>query len=532
MALAFVISPIGFGQDATQPAGQPAAAQSATTVREPQTTTRKLLKRTPTQPARVTVVPSDPPALPQVVTIVHRLSGVKLLRLFLRQSGQSGVVETIDPETITKDAHASIIAGLLLDDGKTIAARLPQAAAEVELQGDAWFLNEKMRQPPAAATATFTSRLQPDLTVITGDGKKITARLIGLDAETGLSVLQINEQLPAASPKITNAVASAGQSVDIFAPQPSQPEGEPAARTTYVKVGKINATVAQPDAPNANVSGVLVVRAPRLSLTEVGGVVCDRSGNTIGIVESIDNNVARVVSANTIRTATQRVLDRHASVPRPLLGVRGEPVELAAPATFLTNGWRQDQLTGVLKGQIGILLTSVVPQTPAALAKLQPGDVILRVNQTEVKTAEEFSKLLGEAGSGEQVQFTIVRPDTPSPFSVPVTLGQSFAPTLEWHLELQRATTPFFGLRRWGFETMELDSEAAAGFGAQHGFIVVAVEPDSAAWRGGLREGDVIESVDGRAATAALWVKDPPLARKHTLSIVRDRDKKTVVMED
>lgn len=79
---------------------------------------------------------------------------------------------------------------------------------------------------------------------------------------------------------------------------------------------------------------------------------------------------------------------------------------------------------------------------------------------------------------------------------------------------------------------MELDPEAASGFGAQHGFIVVAVEPDSAAWRGGLREGDVIESVDGQKATSALWVKDPPPAKRHTLSILRDREKKTVVMEE
>src|SRR3954469_16518221 len=64
-------------------------------------------------PARVTVIPSQPPIQPQVVTIIHRLSGVKVLRMLLRQTG-STVVETIDPQTITSDAHASIIAGWAL----------------------------------------------------------------------------------------------------------------------------------------------------------------------------------------------------------------------------------------------------------------------------------------------------------------------------------------------------------------------------------------------------------------------------------
>ena len=51
--------------------------------------------------------------------------------------------------------------------------------------------------------------------------------------------------------------------------------------------------------------------------------------------------------------------------------------------------------------QIGILLTSVLPGTPAAAAKLRAGDVIVRVNQDEVKSAEEFSTLLCDIGSGD-----------------------------------------------------------------------------------------------------------------------------------
>src|SRR5204862_3256646 len=90
-------------------------------------------------------------------------------------------------------------------------------------------------------------------------------------------------------------------------------------------------------------------------------------------------------------------------------------------------GWREDQATDLIKDEIRILLMSVTPKTPASLAKLQAGDIIMRVNQKDVKSAEEFSNLLGRAGSGEQVEFTVKRPNALTSLEVPVTLGSSFS---------------------------------------------------------------------------------------------------------
>src|SRR5262249_52794970 len=145
---------------------------------------------------------------------------------------------------------------------------------------------------------------------------------------------------------------------------------------------------------------------------------------------------ASVLSADMVRAATRRVLERRASGPPPVLGITGQFVEPAAPGEVLAHGWRNDQLGDVINAGKGILLISVMPKTPAALAKLRAGDVIVRVNQNEVRSAEQFSVLLGKAGSGEQVEFTVKRPDAAEPFSVPVTLGGSFAPAFEWRFEM------------------------------------------------------------------------------------------------
>lgn len=527
LSLALGVAAMAQTGTAATPAQAPEAAGQEKMPRKPG-------KRVQQPPALVTVLPSDPPAQPQVVTIIHRLSGVKVLRMLLRQAG-SGVVETIDPQTITSDAHASIIAGWALEDGKTIAARLPQASAEFQVtEFSGWLPDQKVRLRNNSPFPFVRTRVEPDLTVVTGDGRKLRARLVGLDAETGLSVLQlVGVSAPSATaplPVTSNLVL--GQAVDIFAPEAAKPEGEASTRTTFVKVGKFEATVSNPHKTSSGFTEKLGLRSARLSPDLIGGVVCDSAGATVGIVDSVEGSNAQIVAADTIRAATQRVLERQASVPRPLLGVRGEPVEFAVREAFLARGWHDDQLKELLAAQSGILLTAVVPKTPAALAKLKAGDVILSVNDFEVKTAEQFSKLLGSAGSGEQVRFKIRRPDNTAPISITATLGGSFSPMFEGRFELPWMGQSLFGLQQLGIRTMELTSRAATNLGAQHGLIVVEVQPDSPAARGGVREGDVIEAIDGRIAARGLWtlLSSTP-QKKHTFWLVREGEKKKVVVE-
>ncbi len=506
---------------------------SQTAPQTPAAEARAPRKRIPSPPARVTVIRGDSQVAPQVVTIVHRLSGVKILRLLRRQAGEAEVIENIDPGTLMSDAHASIIAGWVMDDGRTIAARLPQAAAEIETTEFVRLLPEEKARVASTGTFTFARRLEPDLTVITADGRKMRAHLIGLDAQTGLSILQLSGLATIAARKDSPTTISTGQGIQIFAPEPAAPEREATTRITYVKLGTLNATVADVERSKSGTLEKLKVRGGKLSPDVVGGVACDQVGSTIGIVESVEDNNATIASAEVIRAASRRVLDRQGSVPRPLLGVSGEPVELAGQAAFLARGWRDAQVKELLDGQIGILLTSVMPQTPAAFAKLRPGDVIVRVNQTEIKNAEQFSRLLGEAGTGERVEFTVRRPDAAAAVSIPVTLGGSFVP-FEMRFDMPRIPrAPSMGLQTFGLQTWALTPQVASQMGAQNGLLVLAVQTDGAASKAGIRAGDVIESIDGRVLRSGAWVTSPGFGRqrKHTLTIVRNREKKQVVID-
>jgi C-terminal processing protease CtpA/Prc len=89
------------------------------------------------------------------------------------------------------------------------------------------------------------------------------------------------------------------------------------------------------------------------------------------------------------------------------------------------------------------------------------------------------------------------------------------------------------GLQQFGVETMALSPKVASQLGAQGGLLVVAVQPESRAAKGGLREGDVIETIDGRGVGRGAWTFGFPFNRrqKHVVSLVREREKKQVILE-
>jgi len=167
------------------------------------------------------------------------------------------------------------------------------------------------------------------------------------------------------------------------------------------------------------------------------------------------------------------------------------------------------------------------------VANLNAGDIILRVNQDDIVSSEAFSKVLGEAGSGQQVQFLVRRPGTPAPFAVDVKLGGSFDAVFKYRFDFSMMIPKPSGLEGLGVETMVLSPKNLAQLGAENGVLIVAVEPESIAARSGLREGDVIESIDGRILRRRVGAASVQFDRqkKHVLSLVRKREKKQVILE-
>jgi 2-alkenal reductase len=120
-----------------------------------------------------------------------------------------------------------------------------------------------------------------------------------------------------------------------------------------------------------------------------------------GLGFSIPSNTAKMVAKQLIEKGTVEV---------PFLGVSPEDLN---PQLSMENN---------LSVVTGSLITEVVRGSPAAAAGLQPGDVIMAVNQQLVDDAHPLSQLLLQQEVGNSVQLTIVRGQ--DQFDISVTLTQ------------------------------------------------------------------------------------------------------------
>jgi len=215
-----------------------------------------------------------------------------------------------------------------------------------------------------------------------------------------------------------------------------------------------------------------------------------------------------------------------------LLGIRGEEIDGSAKKSLMAFGWNEEELEELIDNEVGILLTSVLPGTPAAMAKLKPGDVIVRVNGHDVKGAEEFSEMLTKVGSGEDVKFIVERPQVEQSISVEVKLGGAFQPVFEWEFEMPKVPRWTGGLKTLGIEAVTLSGKYVSQWGGS-GVLVVGVESESAAARAGLKVGDVIETINGRVVGRGTWMFTHQFNKKEkqVLSVLRHKEKKQLVIE-
>ncbi|HUQ33727.1 MAG TPA: PDZ domain-containing protein [Pyrinomonadaceae bacterium] len=538
-------------------------------------------KPPPSLPADALMVEPARGQTPQVVTIVHRLNGVKALAL-LRRSGER--VVTVDDQLVMSNAAVTnITAGFVLGDGQSIAARLSQAEIEAAMTPQASGISYSYETRPAATTPqarVWASQDAPmaaaggaaagapraDFIVVESGGKQFAARYVGMDGGSGLSLLKINGLKTQSARDVPEEQLFVGQPVRLYAPLRVSLGFNAPPGTISVRVGEIRGKVLEITRTSAGKIAYITVSAQNLSPAIVGGIALNEAGETIGIVETSAGGRARLIPAAAVRRAATRVLARQSSVPRPWLGVRGEAVAATPLETFYSIGWTEREVTKLKEAYKGILLTSVAPGTPAALADLRPGDVIVRVNDFEVKSPEDFSFVLNEAGSGATVNFTVFRGQTPRP---PVVFApqpmpprpalptmmppEALAPLkrLEVSVKMGEALNTARAMRlaeaigvggqasnrlppiARGLETVTLSAKAAAHLGARGGLLVVFVDPESAAARSGLRVFDVIESVEGkplaRASLSALLSSANP--KRLTLGIVRDHGKIQVTLQ-
>jgi S1-C subfamily serine protease len=504
------------------------------------------------------VIVENKATAPQVVTILHRLNGLKVLNL-LKWKEQFEVIAKLDPNfQLSGDMHTNVIAGVTLDDGRIIAAWLPEAEAELPSPSSYLRIPRTPRAtavaPPPAPGAPQTAPPMPalppmpemqlfnlpaemwqpaDLKVIMSDGKRIVGRYIGIDGLTGLSLIALPGENSSQTSNDKEEKIEVGQKLRVLGPQPV-PGAETGPRSPiYIRIGETEATVVSVTrSPSGGVARVKI-RSAKFSPANIGGIAINEANETLGIVDGVEGGEASIVPLSLVRMAAKRVVARQASVPRPWLGIRGEPIGAVSLEKIVQTGWELERARALAEKQQGIMLTFVAPGSPAALANLKPGDVILSVNNGSVRNVQEFSWQLDEATPDHPVHFTVARPEKAAFEAMEIKLSESPDPMFprRYQRDIKRDVKVFkrFSLQASGIETVALKPSVASRFGSTGGLLVVAVEPSTDAFKAGLRPGDLIEVIDGQPVYTGntVSVSVNPGART-TCTVVRNKAKLTL----
>lgn len=489
----------------------------------------------------VTAPPQAPGAPQQVLSVVHRMNGLEVLRLLDR----SGVtVEGFSYPTDESEVHTRIAAGYALGDGGSIMTRLPRAEIESLYQSLA---ANSVTPAPKASTGGVTTgsgtNLAPltpiasgqNLYVLRSNGQSYPAKFVGLDGTTGLSLLQA-EGLPSLPTMDADlAQVNLSEAVRIVAPEESaKPLKQSASRLilSFGEVrGQINNIVREVSGEVKSITLALTNLSLARARSLVGGVVLNDKGEAIGMVERSDAATARVIPLSAMRRAADRVRSRQAKPGQPWLGVRGEAMSGASTELLQSLGWKKTPAQQLRDRQKGVLLTSVPDGTPAARSGLRRGDVVVRVNDQEIVDADDLSGIMGRADIETPLAFMVNRPDQANPVAVSVKLGTCRNP-VQCTLESEAKTLgrPGQPLAAYGVEKINLTGQLAVQFGTAGGWLVTSVQPGSAANKSGLRAGDVIEAVNGMSTVSFQTITLS--GSECRLKIVRNRERMELVISD
>jgi serine protease Do len=214
----------------------------------------------------------------------------------------------------------------------------------------------------------------------------------------------------------------------------------------------------------------------------INTAIFSQSGGSVGIGFAISSNLAKRVTKQLVEFGTTR---------RGWLGV------------FIQEVTSDIAETLGLEGSGGALVSSVNENSPADIAGLEPGDVILSFDGKKIERMRDLPRIVAETDIGATVVVEIFRGGRLS--TVEVTLGELEKAELVG-LVGEQPEGDAQTLDRLGFTVDDLDGELAAELGLDDtltGVVVTEVAADSPAMEKGVEPGDIIRRFGQRRVDSA-----------------------------
>ncbi len=305
-----------------------------------------------------------------------------------------------------------------------------------------------------------------EIVVRLSDRSEYRAKVIGADVRTDVAVLRIQptKKLP---------VVTLGDSSDLKVGEFAIAVGNPFGLESTVTLGVVSATgrSAEPDLEGGD---EFIQTDASINPGNSGGPLLNSRGEVVGIntaMVSSGQGIGFAIPINTVK-AVEQELAAHGAVRRGWLGVAIQPLTPDLAEAFGA------------KGEKGILVNRIVPGSPAAKGGVRMGDILIAWGKTRISGVKEFRQQVAGTAPGAAVPIEVLREG--KRFLVTVTLTEAEGKAEVRRPPRRESVDPL------GITVSPVHPRILRELELRGGVEVTFVEASSAAWDGGVREGDIL----------------------------------------
>ncbi len=235
-----------------------------------------------------------------------------------------------------------------------------------------------------------------EISVTLPDGRQSEARVIGDDPDTDLAVIRI------AAPGL--AAVSLGDSSSLHVGQLVVAIGNPFGFQYSVTAGVVSALGRSLRSESGRLIESVIQTDAALNPGNSGGPLVTSHGKVVGVNTAVISNAQGLCFAIAINTAkfVASSLIKYGRVRRSYIGVEGQDVMLNRRTVRLHD----------LPVEKGVLVRSVVSDSPAGRSGILGGDVIVGLGDTPISGIDLLQKVLTEEKVGATLPITLLRKST------------------------------------------------------------------------------------------------------------------------
>lgn len=225
------------------------------------------------------------------------------------------------------------------------------------------------------------------------DGNSYTAELVGQDPATDLAVLRV--------PGHGLTIARLGDSDKMRVGQLAIAIGNPLGFQSTVTTGVISALGRSLRSSSGRLIENIIQTDAALNPGSSGGPLVDSRGLVVGIntaVIQFAQGICFAIPVNTVRWVVSMLISE-GKVTRGYIGIAGQRVPL--PVRLV----RYYQLTH----DTGVQVLSVIPNSPAHMAGLKEGDVIVSLGHNPITGVDDIHRLLSKDAIGRTLDTVLLR---------------------------------------------------------------------------------------------------------------------------